>query len=80
MQKCKNITLSLFFHTVDQRFFTISPVTLQPNETSALVSITVLDDQIVRNDENIFIISASTNRQLGNEDIHITIRENDREY
>ena len=57
--------------------FSISPseVTLQANETSALISITVMDDQLAIGDSTFFISATS---QFGGGTFPITIRENDR--
>ena len=67
-------------YTADPRTFMFSPatVTLQPNETSVTVSITVVDDEIAQDDNNSFTINAES--QFGSASIPITIRENDREY
>lgn len=68
-----------FLFTADPSTAMFSPaiVTLQPNETSAIVSITVVDDEIARDDNRSFTVSAES--LFGSESIPITIRENDRE-
>ena len=69
-----------FLFTADPGVFVFSPatVTLQPNETSTIVSISVIDNQIAQDDNNSFKVSAES--QFGSESIPITIRDNDREY
>ena len=59
--------------------FTISPssLTLQPDETSANISITVVDNQLAE-DNRSFPINA--NSQFGTASISITIQDNDRKY
>ena len=58
--------------------FSPATVTLQPNEISVTVSITVVDDEIAQDDNNSFTINAES--QFGSESIPIIIRENDRKY
>ena len=57
----------------------ISPttITLQPNERSAFVNVTVIDNENAEGDNSFSTIGASS--QFGSMDFPITIRENDRE-
>ena len=59
--------------------FTVSPasLTLQPEQTFAIVSINLIDNQIAGDDNITATISAGS--QFGSDLISIVIKENDRE-
>ena len=59
--------------------FTILPTnfTLQPDETSAIVNITIIDDQLPEDDRT---YTYSVDSQFGSSVIQITIQDNDCEY
>ena len=58
----------------------ISPtrITLQPNQRSAFINITVIDNQYAEGDNSFSTIGAAS--QFGSRDFPIIIKENDREY
>jgi hypothetical protein len=73
------MSLSLSF-TADPNRFTISPqaLTLQKSETSALVSITTVDNQFAEFDN--FSVTVSADSAFGTASIPITITDDEGEY